>query len=245
MKTQINHTIVVAISVLFSMTCQAQEAISGSISNYTGGEKLIAFYDMISKETMEIGTIDEEGNFSIPLDENYLKTIKLKAENAKAKAPEGWEIEFKTVATTFECSGLMVEYENGEALVVGMPDLEVKAKNAEWDESVMYAVSNPEIANWLYSYGEKNSAKGYYLQWFFVEEPASAKAECLWQTSVSTGETYNNKTIINLELQKGWNIIKYNIAEVFTDANGKITPSKTEISRIDRIPDNIQWVVVK
>lgn len=244
MSIQINNAIVVAISVLFSLTCQAQEAITGTISNYTGGERFIVSYDMISKETLPIATINEKGDFKIPLDENYLTTIKQKAE--KAKAPEGWEIEFQTVATTFTCSGSMVEYENGEALIAGMPALEVTIKDTEWDGSVLYAVSNPDIANWLYSYGEKTSARGYYLQWFFVEEEASARAECTMPTYTGNeGENYNDVTIINLKLQKGWNIIKYNIAEVFTDVNGKIIPSKTEISRIDRIPDDIQWVVVQ
>ena len=140
----------------------------------------------------------------------------------------------------------MVDYENADALIAGMPDLEVTIKDGEWDESVMYAVSNPDIANWLYSYGEKNSAKGYYLQWFFLEEEASAKAECTMPTYTGNDdENYNNVTIINLKLQKGWNIIKYGITEVFTDANGKITPSKTEISRIESLPDDVQWVVVK
>jgi hypothetical protein len=244
MKKQINNAIVIAISVLFSMTSQAQEAITGTISNYTGGERLIVSYDMISKETIPIATINEHGDFNIPLDENYLTTIKQKAE--KAKAPEGWEIEFKTVATTFGCSGLMAEYENGEALIAGLPSLEVTIKDTAWDESVMYAVSNPDIANWLYSYGQKNCAQGYYLQWVFVEEDASARAECSMLTYTGNdAENYNDVTIINLNLQKGWNIIKNDIAEVFTDATGKISPSKTEISRIDSIPDDIQWVIVQ
>ncbi len=243
MRIQINNAIVVAVSVLFSMTCQAQ-AITGTISNHNPDEKLIVSYDMISRETVQLGTIDEEGNFSIPLDKNYLTTIKEKAENAKA--PEGWEMKFNTVASTFECSGGNTEFKNGEAIVAGIPTPEVTNSAGESVYAMLYAVSDPDIANWLYSYGQKNSALGYYLQWFFVEEEASARAECTMPTYTGNdAENYNDVTIINLNLQKGWNIIKYNIAEVFTDATGKITPSKTEISRIDRIPDDIQWVVVQ
>ncbi|WP_111309956.1 hypothetical protein [Confluentibacter sediminis] len=244
MKTRIHNSIIVVASILLVFSVHAQEFIEGTISNYTADGGSLVSYDMISKGTIEIGTIDQEGHFKIPLNENYLATIKEKAENTKE--PEGWEIEFKTVATTFECSGLYVEYDNGEVQVAGIPELQVTVKDEEWDESVMFAVSNPDIANWLYSYGEKNSAKGYYLQWFFLEEEASAKAECTMPTYTGNDdENYNNVTILNLKLQKGWNIIKYDITEVFTDTNGKIIPSKTEIISIDSLPDDVQWVVVK
>ena len=243
MKTQVNNLILISIGILWNYSAHTQESIEGTISNYTAGGGSIVSYDMISKGTMEIGTIDQEGHFRIPLDENYLATIKKKAESTKQA--EDWEIEFKTVATAFECSGLSVDYENGETQVAGIPELQVTLKDEEWDESVLFAVSTPEIANWLYSYGEKNAALGYYVQWFFAEEQASAIANCVWETSVSTGEIYNNVTILEVKLQKGWNIIKYSITEVFTDTNGKVTPSKTELSRIDNIPEDIQWVVVK
>ncbi|WP_339918255.1 hypothetical protein [Yeosuana marina] len=246
MKTQMKKAIVMVTSILLGITSYAQEDISGTISNHNPDEKLIVSYDMISRNTEQLGTIYDDGNFNIPLDENYLTTIKEKAESAKAKAPEGWEMKFNTVASTFECPGGDTQFENGEAIVAGIPTPEITNLAGESVYAMLYAVNNPDIANWLYSYGQKNSAKGYYLQWFFVEEEASAKAECTMPTYTGNdNENYNNVTILNLELQKGWNIIKYDITEVFTDVNGKITPSKTEISRIDSPPDDLQWVIVR
>jgi hypothetical protein len=245
MKEPINKIIIVVASFLLGITCKAQKTISGTILNHNQDQELIVSYDMVTREAAQLGTIDENGNFNIPLDENYLTTIKGKAESAKAKAPEGWEMKFKTVASTFECSSGNTEFENGEAMVAGIPIPEVTNKAGENVYAMLYAVSNPDIANWLYSYGQKNSAKGYYLEWFFVEEEASANAECAMPTYTGNAdENYNNVTILNLELQKGWNIIKYNITEVFTDINGKISPSKTEISRIDQLPEDLQWVIV-
>jgi len=246
MKTKMHKMSMLVASILLGLTGYAQESISGTISNHNPNEKLIVSYDLISKKTEQLGTIDADGHFNIPLDENYLTTIKEKAESAKAKAPEGWEMKMNTVASTFQCLGSETDYKNGETIVAGMPTPEVTNLAGESVHAMLYAVSNADIANWLYSYGQKNCAKGYYLQYLFVEEEASAKAECTMPTYTGNDdENYNNVTILNLELQKGWNIIKYDITEVFTDKNGKTAPSKTEISRIDSIPDDLQWVIVK
>ena len=246
MKTQIHKISMLVASIFLGTTTYAQETISGTISNHNPDEKLIVSYDMISRETVPLGTIDDDGNFNISLDQNYLTNIKEKAESGKAKAPEGWEMKFNTVASTFECPGSDTDYKNGEAIVAGMPTPEVTNLAGESVYAMLYAVSNADIANWLYSYGQKNSDLGYYLQWFFVEEEASAKASCEMQMYTGNDdENYNNVTILNLELKKGWNIVKYNITEVFKDVKGKITPSKTEISRIDSLPEDLQWVIVK
>ena len=246
MKTLKNSIVALVMSVVLIVGCKAQKSISGTILNHNQDERLIVSYGMFTRESTQMGTIDENGNFNIPLDENYLTTIKEKAENSNSKAPKGWEMKFNTVASTFKCLGGDNEFKNGEAKVAGIPTPIVSNLAGEKVRAVLYAVSNPVVANWLYSYGQKNSAKGYYLEWYFVEEEASAKAECTMPMYTGNDdEKYNNVTILNLELQKGWNIIKYNITEVFKDVKGKITPSKTEISRIDSLPEDLQWVIVK
>lgn len=244
MKTLKNSIALIVISFLMSIGCIAQNSITGTIVNYKNGESSLSSFDMISGDNMVIGNIDKEGKFTIPLDENYLTAIKEKAKIAQENASGGSQIKFKTVATTFECFGGELEYKNSEAIITGIPDPEVTGKNGK-AVSVLYAVNQPEIAQWLYSYGQKNSVKGYYLQWFFVEDLASVKGECRIPTYAGDGEEdYNNITITNLELQKGWNIIKYNITEVFTDATNRTSPSKTEITCITEIPADVLWTTI-
>jgi hypothetical protein len=265
MKTLKNSIVIFAISTLTILGCKAQNSIAGTIAEYENGAGLITFFDMITREPMVLGKIDIDGNFNIPLDENYLTVIKEKAKTAQENAPSGWQIKFKTVATTFECdfnnenieylddgtekityAGSIkkneIVYENGQVMVTVIPDPNLTDKDGKTVYSVLYAASQPEIAKWLYSYGQDNAVKGYYLQWFFVEDSATAKGECVVPTYTGIGEeNYNHITFTNLELQKGWNIIKYNITVVFTDANGKITPSKIEITRITDLPADVQW----
>lgn len=267
MKKLKNNIAALVFSALTSLGCIAQNSITGTIANYKNSEGLLTSFDMISGDNIVIGTIDKEGKFNIPLDENYLTDVKEKAKVAQENAPKGWQIQFKTVATTFGCDfdNENIEYlddgteiityagstkkneiihENGEAIVMGIPDPNLTDKDGTV-VSVMYAVSQPEIAKWLYSYRQENAVKGYYLQWYFAEDSATAKGECAVPTYTGNGdENYNNVTITNLELQKGWNIIKYNITEVFTDANEKTTFSKMEITRIAELPTDVLWTTI-
>lgn len=247
--------------------CKAQNSITGTITNNNKGEGSIMSFDMVTREKIVLGEIDKDGKFNIPLDENYLTIIKEKAKKAQENASNNWQIEFKTVAKTFLCdfnnenieylddgtekitySGSTkkneIEFENGEAIITGIPDPNLTDKDGNI-VSVLYAVNQPEVANWLFSYGQDNAVKGYYLQWFFVEDGATAKGECAIPTYTGVGEeNYNHITITNLNLQKGWNIIKYTIAEIFTDSNGKTTPSTIEITCLPELPTDVQWFSV-
>ncbi|MDP5081301.1 MAG: hypothetical protein NWP87_01505, partial [Winogradskyella sp.] len=71
MKTQKNTIMIFVASIFLSLACHAQDFISGTISNYSIGEGLLFSYDMVSRENIEIGKIDEEGHFKIPLDKDY------------------------------------------------------------------------------------------------------------------------------------------------------------------------------
>lgn len=266
MKTLKKSIVLFAISMLFNLGCYAQKSIIGTIENYTNNEGLLTSYDFMTRDQITFGTIDNEGKFNIPLKEDFLEVILEKAKKAQENAPSGREIRFKTVATTFMCDfnnenieyfddgtervtyvgsnkKNEIRYKKGEAIITGIPDLNITDKNKV--SSILYAVSEPEIANWLFSYGQDVLVKGYYLQWFFVEDEASAIGECVIPTYTGNGdENYTNATNTNLKLQKGWNIIKYTIAEVFTDKNNKTYAAKTEITNLSELPNDLKWVRV-
>ena len=266
MKILKNRIAVLAMIFLLSLGCIAQNSISGTISAYKNGEGLLTSFDMITGDNIVLGNINKEGKFTIPLDDNYLTAIKDKAKIAQENAPNNRQIQFRTVATTFGCDfdNQNIEYmddgtekitytgstkknetvyENEETIIIGIPD--PNFTNKDGTTSVMYAVNQPEIAQWLFSYGQNNVVKGYYLQWYFAENAATSNGACVVPTYTGNGEeNYNKLTITNLELQKGWNIVKYNITEVFTDVNGNTTPSKIEVTAIDEIPEDVLWTTI-
>jgi hypothetical protein len=245
MKTLKKSIVVATLFLLVNPAIYAQNSIQGNIADWSNGEAPLIFRDYMSREKITMGNISSNGKMIIPLDDNHLINLKEAAKKAQEKAPQGREMKFNTVASKFTCSDEGVIYENATAIISGLPDLEAKSKDGTAAYGYVYCSSNLEISTWLYNYGQGNIAKGYYLRWFFVENNASAKGSCNMPTFTGNdNESYMDTTVYDLELQQGWNIVKYEITETFTSKTGKITPSKTEITKIDDVPADAQWLIL-
>jgi hypothetical protein len=245
MKTVKNSIVVATLFLLFSPAFYAQNSIQGTVANWSNGEVPLLFDDYVSPEKITMGTITSDGNITIPLDDNYLSKMKEAAAKAKEKAPQGWEMKFNTVESSFGCSDEGIAYENAATIFSGLPDLEAVSKDGTTPYGYLYCTNNPQLSTWLYNYGQGNIAKGYYLRWFFAEDNASVKGSCNMPTYTGNDdENYMDTTIYDLQLKKGWNIIKYAITETFTSQTGKITPAKTEITKIDAVPADAQWLLL-
>lgn len=245
MKTLKNSILIASLFILVSTTFYAQNSIQGDIANWSNGEVPLIFNDYISKEKITMGNIATDGKMTIPLDENFLTKMKEAAIQAKEKAPQGWEMQFNTVQSSFSCSDEGIVYENAEVILAGLPDLEVLSEDGTTSYGYFYCTNSIQLSSWLQLYGMVNAAKGYYLKWFFVEDDASVKGSCIMPTYTGNDdENYMNTTVYDVKLQKGWNIIKYEITETFTSKEGKIVPAKTQITRIDKIPEDVQWLLL-
>lgn len=245
MNTLKNSIVTLIIFLLVCPVFYAQNSIQGNIENWSNGEVPLIFKDYMSKEQSTMGNISSNGKMTIPLDVNFLINLKEAANKANEDAPKGRKINFNTVESVFGCSDQDITYENATVILSGLPDLEALRKDGTATYGYLYCANNLEISTWLHNYGQGNIAKGYYLRWFFVEDHASAKGTCNMPTYTGNGdENYMDTTIYDLDLQKGWNIIKYAIIETFTSQTGKIAPSKTEITRIDDVPEDAQWLLL-
>lgn len=239
----------IQIAILFLLihpALYAQNSLQGTIADWSNGEVPLVFNDYISGEQIKMGTITSQGEVTIQLDANFIETMKEAASKAKEKAPSGWQMNFKTVASTFGCSDESdLSYENAGVIFPGLPDFEALGADGTASYGYLYCSNSRELPTWFNNYGEGNIAKGYYLRWFFAENNASVKGSCNMPTYTGNDdESYMDSTIFDIEIQKGWNIIKYTITETFTSLDGKIKPSKTEVTRIDSIPADAQWLLV-
>jgi len=231
---------------LLSFSLTAQNSVRGKVNNWTRGESTIAYFGMFNDEMTSLGSLTSAGEFEIPLDPDYLNSFKKIAEKEAAGAPPGWTRSYKTIATTFFCSSdETVTTQNGDAIITGLPELILTYKSGQKEKAILYAVSSPQVAGWLRSYGEESISPGYYLSWIFSEAPGSARGECVIPTYTGNGdEMYNDTTVMELDLEQGWNLLKYEIAETFTSASGKTYASKTRVSRLEALPDDVQWVAL-
>lgn len=246
MKSRYLKKLALGCCFLLPFFLTAQNSLKGKVNNWTHGESIIAYFGMFNGEMTQLGSITSGGDFHIPLDPDYLNTFKKIAEKEAADAPPGWTMSYKTMASTFFCTydeGITTQ--NGDAILTGLPELILTDNTGQTEQAILYAVSSPEVAEWLRSYGDESISPGYYLSWIFSESPASANGECV--VPFYTGnddEMYNDTTVMEVELEKGWNLIKYEIVEIFTSKAGKTYPSKTIVSRIEALPYDVQWVAV-
>ncbi|MDW5290224.1 hypothetical protein [Formosa sp. PL04] len=245
MKTLKNSIVVLFMSAFMSLGCMAQNAIQGNIENWSNGEVPLIFNDYISKAKINMGSISSNGEMIIPLDDDYLSNLKDAALKAKETAPEGWKMKFNTVESVFGCGDEGIIYENASIIFTGLPDLEALNDDESTSYGYIYCTNNTELSTWLFNYGQGNIAKGYYLRWFYAEDNASVKGTCDMPTYTGNAdENYVDTTVYNLEIKKGWNIIKYAITETFISQEGKISPSKTEITTIDEVPIDALWLLL-
>jgi hypothetical protein len=224
----------------------AQETLSGIISDYTDGKGLIISHNIVTGDKYTWGTIDEDGLISVPLSDSFLDDIKKMAAKVQKKAPRGFTLKLPTVENTFTCKYPDIEFENPGYLVSGLPDLILSDNKKKAENGRVYAVNNPVIANWLHNDQKGDIGLGYYLMFYFAEDQASAKGTCMTSNYTGLGdENYNKFMLYELELQKGWNIVQYEIEEVFESKNGGVFPEVIKVTKLENLPDDLIWVQIK
>ncbi|MEE4178627.1 MAG: hypothetical protein V2I46_14070 [Bacteroides sp.] len=232
--------------LLPTIPVSSQQVLQGSLTMWDKGEAKIAFYDMITGDMTELGQVDEAGKLEIVLSENYPAEVRAMAEEAQKNAPEGWKIRKNTVTSAFSCGSDELTVSNGEAEVMGLPELGLANSYGDPVYGVLMPASNRQVADWLYSYGEKDPNPGYYVRWYYVEETASVKGKCV--VDYYTGheeEFFTEEIVMDLDLTEGWNIIKTEISRVFTDQSGKIHPATFVHTRITELPADLQWFAME
>lgn len=245
MKTRLKLC-VMAFSICYATNLNAQLSIEGKIDNWTNGKAMLAYADMMTDNVKSWGSIDANGVLNMPLENDYLETFKKKAVKAQKNAPKGWKMKFKTVGDTFVCGGFEnpLEYTNQDAILTAVPKLSVLSKDGKTEFGHLFMVSDKSIAKWLYSYGDENPTTGYYIDWIYVEQEATVSGICERSTYAGPEEWYDDTKSYTLVLEEGWNMVKYDITEVFNSASGKVFPLKTTMSVIQFLPEDLQWVVL-
>jgi hypothetical protein len=245
-KKMVSRIVILILLYLTSFEISiAQQALGGKIIDYADGKGLIISHDIVTGEKYTWGTIDNEGMISIPLSDNFLDEIKKMAAKAQKKAPKGFTLKLPTVENTFTCRYPDIEFENSKSLLSGLPDLILSDKKRKAENGRIYAVNNPLIANWLHRDQKGDIGLGYYLMFYFAEEKASAKGTCMTATYTSLGnENYDKFTLFDLELEKGWNIVQFEIEEVFESRNGGIFPEVIKVTKLKKLPEDLTWVRV-
>ncbi|MDX1331393.1 MAG: hypothetical protein R3252_00065 [Robiginitalea sp.] len=226
-------------------TCAvAQESIKGTIPDWSGGPGEVAVMAMGPPQVL--GTFDDMGNLEIPLKPDMLAEVKKEVEAANAESTDGWKASLNTLADRFSCSGGALEVVNGDQPISGFPSMGAfMLVNMEEKKRFGYLMvgSSKDFADGMMPYKFK---PGYFLEWYFVEEAGSVKGQCSMESyAVNQEDLYTKTTTYDLDLKKGWNIVKYEIHEVYTDGEGNSYPMNDSYSTIASMPEGVRFIFME
>lgn len=108
------------------------------------------------------------------------------------------------------------------------------------DFGYLMFVSTREFARSLQPWKFK---PGYYAQWYYINEDARVQGECsITSYAMNQEETYDHRTRYDLKLKAGWNVIKYEIEQVFTDKEGNSYPMEESYSVLPQLPSGAKMM---
>ncbi len=218
----------------------AQKKIKGKLSEYTGQEADIMVGLM---ELKVIGSISENGSFQITPPGNYLEEMTASMENNQQG---GFTVSMRMVEDAFgNCENSTVEIENGD-----QPLLNLSTQNSfvigkfnspqDLDEYGYMALSNDrDFAFAILSYQQGSASKGYVLDWYYFEEPASVKGVCKLKSYTHTQreeDLFEQVIDYDLDFKKGWNLVRYEYADIYTDSANKTYASKINYHTLKKMP---------
>ena len=222
----------------------AQEKLTGTLSSWDKGKANIIMG--MTGEPFAIGTLDESGTFSIPLTDDILVKTK-KAMEEYNKSTSGGQFRLNTIEKAFSCwGGDSLEVENGDQHATTLATMGTM-QIADLEQKKMYgdfmAASSEEFANYFTSFGQLDAVKGFYLNWYYLEEPASINGQCAVETYArNQKDSYQEIKAYDLDFKKGWNIVKSCVDETFADSDGKTYTSKWTYRTIDEMPAETQFI---
>lgn len=233
------------LTALLSTGALAQGSISSTIPGWPGGSGQVGTMSMMGPPEV-LGTVDENGTVEIPLKADFLSEVREKLKEANASASDGWTASMNTLGKSFSCGASDLEVVNGDQPITGFPGMGgFVLFNMEEKKRYGYLVvgSSKDFVEAMVPY---KFQPGYLLEWYYVDQDGSVKGNCEMESyAVNQKDIYTRTTTYDLELKKGWNIVKYEIEEVYTDGEGNSYPMKDSYNVLDKMPGDVQFVFLE
>lgn len=233
-----NKKLVLIILLIYNSDLLAQNLYKGKIEhwNNTAAELVLPL-----KDPIVIGKVTKKGNVTIDLKDELAHTI----EASIKKESDNIKIKKTTVHETFYCNSENVRDKNAEIFIQKLSGrgsffvADIKAKKLYGEFRI---VSSKAFNESYFSLGKKDFVKGYYINFYYVDEDASVNGECITKSyTIDMKNTVKLITQYNINLIKGWNMVKIEVVETYVDGE-KVRPLITAMSTINNIPEDAKFL---
>jgi hypothetical protein len=195
-----------------------------------------------------MGSVETDGTFSIPLKEDYLTQVKMHMEENNKGSSADWRSSLTRLNQAFGCSSGSLEIENGDQPVTGISTMGMFALGSMEEEKLygyVIATSSDAFAKSIMNLMNYQFEPGYFVDWHYVEEAATIKGSCSLESyTLNQEELYGITQEYDLEFKPGWNVVQYEVREVFRDRDGKTYPSNERYSTLDKPPSDMKYVFI-
>ena len=219
-----------------------QNSVTGTIS---GWETSSADIVTGMQSPIAIGTVSEDGSFILNLTPEFTAQTQKGIDEFNKNSAE-WKTSVMTLEKAFACYSDSLAVTNGNVPVIKLSNFggyDVADPKEKKIHGSFMIVNNKEFAETYRSYGQYNAIPGYFLDWFYFAEPSSVIGECTTPAyAVNQEETYKAITDYQLDFKAGWNLVQYEIAEIFTDKEGLTYALKTNYKTLDTLPEGVQYI---
>lgn len=237
----------IAIGLLFGQMTLSQTVVNGKIDNYTGKEADI-IVNPFFPET--VGEINPEGEFTARFDGSYYKRMEKRIEESQKK--ETGRMSFSTLKrfqTRFQCKDDTFSFSNSKQpyaeLIASIGFIVGDLKNNGVNGIIKIVNSKSFDASQVFNH-QNDPTTGYMLDWYYVEDAAEVDGNCTRRMSTGEGdETYDWNIKVDLDLQPGWNLVKYEVSNIFTGKAGDKFVQNASYSSIDNMPEDVKFIYLE
>jgi len=234
---------IITILFIVSLNCKAQNKVAGTLPAWDKGNADII---MGMAELFSVGTVHGNGEFAIALTNDVLEKTK-KSMEAYNSASSGGCLKLNTLKRVFRCyEEDVLTVTNGDQQAVTLATMGAIGI-ANLDQNEMHgnfmSANSRAFAEAFQSFGQKDAVKGFYLNWYLLEAPASVKGTCNTTTyALNQKDSYEQISTYDLKFKDGWNLVKISLVETYTDADGKTYGSSWTYRTINDMPEETQFI---
>ncbi|WP_242121506.1 hypothetical protein [Aestuariivivens sediminicola] len=234
--------ILTLLSIFICFNLFGQKKISGKIKDYNSGPAEVL---VPTENPRIIGTVDKKGKFRITLENDLASDVTATQEKENAKS-DGFRIKNSKVFEAFYCGSKDVETVNGEQEIetVGWGgSFFIGVLKEQKPVGKLALASSREFMDTYFDYGKKNFVPGYYINYMYVSEPASVKGICKTKSyTLDMKKTFDMIHNYDIDLKAGWNMVKIEVTEVYTDQDGRVRPLKYIMKTLDKLPKDVKFI---
>jgi len=239
-----NLLIILTLVLTSSLSCKAQQKLTGTLQSWDHGKA-----DLIISafgEPFILGSIEESGIFTIPLTDDIPNKTK-KAMEAYNERSSGGRFGVSTVKRAFSCStGDSLEVVNGEqkpTTLTSMGGIMIGSLEQQKLYGNFMAADSRPFAEAYRTFRKKDVVKGFFLDWYYLEEPASLRGTCAIKAyALNQKDNYQKTLAYDLNFKKGWNIVKISLDETYTDSDSKSYAAKWSYRTVREMPKETQFI---